>query len=99
MNICSSHYDPDPAFQPIAKAHVLLYNTFGVDVPLNFDIIIIYVYVILSFISAALPRSQCCCYMPYRHGKEKQWEQCCFDMGFSCVKYDLLSHNMFLKVK
>ncbi len=32
------HSDPDPAFQPVAKAHVL------------------YVYVILPFVSAALPR-------------------------------------------
>ncbi len=39
MTFWLSHSDPDPAFQPIAKTHVL------------------YVYVILSFSSAMLPRA------------------------------------------
>ncbi len=29
--------------------------------------------------------------MPYRHEKEKHWEECRVEMAFSCVKYDLLN--------
>ncbi len=26
------------------------------------------------------------CYMPYRHGEEKHWQQCCVEMGLSSAK-------------
>ncbi len=36
-----------------------------------------------------------CCYMACRHDKEKQWVQWCAEMGFSCVKCDLISRIVF----
>ncbi len=36
-------------------------------------------------------------YMPYRHEEEKHCQHCRVEMGFSCVKYDVISYNMFWK--
>ncbi len=48
---------------------------------------VINVYVILSFVSAAVPRSVAICPTGM---KGKHWDECCLEMGFSCVIYDLI---------
>ncbi len=58
-----------------------------------------YVYLTQQFILAALPRfPQGCCYMPYRHEKEKRWEQCRVWISFSCVKYHLLVYTRIISL-
>ena len=52
----------------------------------------VFTFIVHWFVWAASPRSQAIA-MSNRYEKEKHWEPSRVEMGFSCVKYDLISNS------
>ncbi len=48
---------------------------------------VLHVYIIPVCFGTKVPGH---CYMPYRHAKEKHWEQCSVKVAFPCVKCHLI---------